>query len=535
MGALSLFLWKSIVVSGLLMGWYLLGLRGRRLHQYNRFFLISVLFFSLTIPFLHFRLFDVPRFAADKLAPVALMVQAGDNSNAPAVQTMQYTQLNWPAIAGIAAAGISMILLVILLVRIVLVRRMCRQQPTMQLSGINLVLTDSPKAPFAFLKYLFWKKSIPLNSEAGQLIFRHELIHIKQGHTYDKLVCQALTCIFWFNPFYWMIQKELNMVHEFIADEYAVGNGDTEAFAMMLLQSHNDGSYLAPEHHFFSSPVKRRLAMLQRAATPSYAAVRRFMVLPLLAGAVLLFSFGVRNSGVGHIEPAKKTITVMLDAGHGGNDAGSSAGSYTEKEICLKYAKRLKELAPSYNVAVQLTRDNDRELPLAERVAIANKAKPDVFISLHTGDEAGTEKAKGDVDIYVSGTNAHAKESSNYSSAIFQAMAENGVIPGMSTDGSSAHSKGCNCATCTNAAHQDARISSTEKDGNYVLKNATVPAMVMIVGNMNNNAGMKQLANGDKMDLMCDAVLKGIVEGAAEKTPSNTVDLLLPQGNSKCR
>src|SRR6185369_14934409 len=98
-----------------------------------------------------------------------------------------------------------------------------------------------------------------MQGEMGQLIFRHELTHIEQGHTYDKLVCQVLTCIFWFNPFYWIIQKELNIVHEFLADEQAVTNRDTETFAMMLLQPHNNGSYLVPQHHFFSSTVKRRL------------------------------------------------------------------------------------------------------------------------------------------------------------------------------------------------------------------------------------------------------------------------------------
>ena len=71
---------------------------------------------------------------------------------------------------------------------------------------------------------IFWRDSISPHTANGRLILWHELAHVKQKHTYDKLVCQLQTCIFWMNPFYWLIQKELSMVHEFIADEQSIIN-----------------------------------------------------------------------------------------------------------------------------------------------------------------------------------------------------------------------------------------------------------------------------------------------------------------------
>jgi N-acetylmuramoyl-L-alanine amidase len=543
METLSLFLLKSIVVSGLLTTWYLLGLRGRRLHQYNRIFLLSILFLSLTIPLLHFQLFSIPRSVSGSLAPVALFVQPENvaGSNMPSIQQSGASQTDWQIAAVSTVAGISLVLLAILSVRIFKVRRMCRQCAVTQLEGINLVLTDSPKAPFTFLRYVFWNRALPLQDEIDRLIFRHELAHIEQGHTYDKLVCQALTCIFWFNPFYWIIQKELSLVHEFVADEQAVDNRDTEAFAMMLLRSYSNGSYLAPEHYFFSSAVKRRLAMLQSAAKPSFAVLRRFIAVPLIAGTILLFSFSDRKTVAGEISPAKRKIVLLLDAAHGGKDAGEASGGYTEKEINLKYARRIKELSPDYNVEVQLTRDNDDEMQLADRVAISDKINPNVFISLHVGEEPGKEKEKGDIDIYVSGQNAQAAQSSNYSSAIFQAMAQDGVIPGISQPANHTHSAGCNCSNCISQGVTqnpgNSKILSTEKGSIYVLKHVHVPAMVLVLGNIKSETSMRQLTDNDRLDLMCHAILKGVVHGATPQQDGagNPLNFLpATPGDSKC-
>lgn len=512
MGTLTVFLLKSILVSGLLTIWYFAALRGRRLHQYNRFFLLSALFASLTVPFLHFRLFSVHRIATSGLSPVSLFAPSENMGTDLAAATQpSHVQFQWPVIIAFIAATVSMALLVILLTRILKIWRMSRQYPVTRLEGVNMVMTDLQQSPFTFLKYVFWNKTISTDEETGRLILKHELAHIHQGHTYDKLVCQVLTCIFWFNPFYWIILKELDVVHEFIADEQAINNGDTEAFALMLLHPYSNGRYMVPQHYFFSSGVKRRLAMMGNAAKPSYAMLRRFAAVPLLAGVILLFSFTVYTSPVGNIKPSKKKIVVVLDAGHGGKDAGAQYGGYTEKELCLKCAKRIKELAPAYNIEIRLTRDNDAYIPLNQRVSVQGKTAPDLFVSLHVGDEPGTDKAKGDVDIYVGGGNANSGKSGNYASAVFLAMEQDGVIPGGAKGCKHDHTQAC--SACSSKASQ----MPTRKESIYVLKNAPAPAMVVVLGNIKNKEGMQQFDNNDRMDILCNAILRGIVDGANEK------------------
>lgn len=80
-----------------------------------------------------------------------------------------------------------------------------------------------------------------------------------------------------------------------------------------------------------------------------------------------------------------KQFTVVLDAGHGGKDIGARGTITNEKTINLAVAKALgkKIESSSDDIKVVYTRDTDVFIPLNERAQIANKAKGDLFISIH--------------------------------------------------------------------------------------------------------------------------------------------------------
>jgi hypothetical protein len=95
------------------------------------------------------------------------------------------------------------------------------------------------------------------------------------------------------NPFNWIIQKELQNIHEFIADRDAVGAGEVDAFAKMLLQTYYSNHFLNPSHSFYYSSIKRRIIMLTTSQSPKYAYLRKVAVLPMLAFILALFSIQV--------------------------------------------------------------------------------------------------------------------------------------------------------------------------------------------------------------------------------------------------
>jgi N-acetylmuramoyl-L-alanine amidase len=75
---------------------------------------------------------------------------------------------------------------------------------------------------------------------------------------------------------------------------------------------------------------------------------------------------------------------VVLDAGHGGNDPGTSAATrLTEKEVTLDIQRRLRDLLERNGFEVILTRPDDRFIALRERARLANSSSSDVFVSIH--------------------------------------------------------------------------------------------------------------------------------------------------------
>jgi N-acetylmuramoyl-L-alanine amidase len=96
---------------------------------------------------------------------------------------------------------------------------------------------------------------------------------------------------------------------------------------------------------------------------------------------------GARAAAPGPRPVVDQPFVVALDAGHGGDNHGCSSAdaSAREKDVSLQLAKALEhalaERLPQADVV--LTRADDRTLALADRVAIANAVRADVFVSLH--------------------------------------------------------------------------------------------------------------------------------------------------------
>lgn len=92
-------------------------------------------------------------------------------------------------------------------------------------------------------------------------------------------------------------------------------------------------------------------------------------------------------------------LRVMIDAGHGGVDAGAVVGVARESEIALKVAKALERRLKSDSRFVALmTRDRDQMLSLSERVRRADAAEADLFLSIHA-NSSPDQRARG-VEFY---------------------------------------------------------------------------------------------------------------------------------------
>ena len=480
MQTIVIFVWKSILISGLFTAWYYIALSRKKLYNYNRAYLLFSLFASICIPMLSFNWVGP---ALEKSKPVYKLldiINVQPETDVATVSTQHVTSIDWKLYLFSAALIISGILVSILLIKIFRLVMWTRKIPTEAADGYKLLYTDIPEAPFTFFSYLFWKEGLSLSSECGQRILRHELRHIREYHTHDKLLCNLATSLFWINPFFWLIRHELFLCHEFVADEAAVDNGDTETLALMILTTTNAGAYLGLANHFYSSPIKRRLTMLQKQGKTSNSAFRRLIVLPLVALSLISFSFDRETP------KTDRKFVLVLDAGHGGKDAGGRYQSYTEKDMNLRIVKRLSELAPGFGIQAELTRTNDDDVSIADRVSISNKIHPDAFMSIHINDMPQTTKTdRSDFSIFIAANTEKNQESAKLGSFIAKNITQNGYhIP---------------------------NLSASEKQL-MVLRDNTAPSILVECGDIKNSKDMEQLIDDKKLTTFCTSLLAGIVE-----------------------
>ena len=100
-----------------------------------------------------------------------------------------------------------------------------------------------------------------------------------------------------------------------------------------------------------------------------------------------------------------KKFKVCLDAGHGGNDPGATSGKLYEKDINLKVIQAMQEYLKPY-VDVILTRATDKTVSLEERVNIANKAKVDLYFSVHCNSSDNTAAKGWEIFVIAKGGKA---------------------------------------------------------------------------------------------------------------------------------
>jgi TonB-dependent SusC/RagA subfamily outer membrane receptor len=306
------YLLQVLVCSAVLMVYYLLVLRNKKFHQYNRFYLLGVAVVSWIVPLI--KIVWEQQHAGVRQVDI-INVVANGNTAVEALLASKQASFNWLSILPNIYAGVSLFLATAMLFALLRIYKMYKSYECNNLQEFYLVMTREKGTPFSFFSYIFWNAEIDIQTPAGKQILQHELTHVTQYHSIDKIVIQLNLIAGWFNPFFWLLKKELDMIHEFIADKKSVENGDAASLAQMLLTTAYPGQQFPLTNPFFFSPIKRRLKMLTNVKNPSFSYARRIVVLPLLSIVVLLFAFRAKEekmiAPVSMMDTTKKVMIVQ--------------------------------------------------------------------------------------------------------------------------------------------------------------------------------------------------------------------------------
>ena len=142
------------------------------------------------------------------------------------------------------------------------------------------IIVANDLAPFSFLNFFFISRKLWFSSYYDT-IKAHELVHIRQKHSWDRLFAEIMKIIFWFNPVIYLYRNAISANHEFLADEMASGDRK-KAYSNLLVQTAGLRSDKLPVNSFIYSPVKNRIKMIYKnRSKPFYRAIYLF-ALPLV-------------------------------------------------------------------------------------------------------------------------------------------------------------------------------------------------------------------------------------------------------------
>jgi N-acetylmuramoyl-L-alanine amidase len=202
----------------------------------------------------------------------------------------------------------------------------------------------------------------------------------------------------------------------------------------------------------------------------------------LLAACSTVGTPGVKNT-------SKTFSTVVVDAGHGGKDSGAYRRyGPPEKMVALDVAQRLKQKLRESQIKTVMTRDSDVFIPLNDRVAMENKQKNAVFVSIHFNDSR-KRKTRGFETYYHSGA------SFDMANRIQQKL-----------------------MTIPNSANGGVHTANFR-----VLRLANCPAVLVECGYLSNRSEGNQARDWEYRELLADRIAEAIVEqryGAGVYQPS---------------
>ena len=213
--------------------------------------------------------------------------------------------------------------------------------------------------------------------------------------------------------------------------------------------------------------------------------------------------------------------TIVIDPGHGGEDAGvKSAGGTEEKSLTLTFARRLRaSLEARMGVRVLLTRDNDDNVPIDRRTSYANNNKADLFLSLH---------ANSSVRPSVRGAQMYTLDLTSYPQQTGLVEARRRTVPvlgggtrtldPMPWDLAQLPFAG-EAATLAGILVQQFGDRSVPLHGKpavtapmRVLVGANMPAVLIELGFLSNADDEKALTNADRQGAIVDSIVAAITE-----------------------
>lgn len=303
---LSYFL-KINVAIALFYGFYRLLFYKDTFFAWRRVALLSFLLISAVYPF--FNIQDWIR-SQEPMVAMADIYASFVSLDPKTIANTAITALSWKSISLFILYGCYIAVVAFLLLRfgiqLFYIIKLAVQTPTQYLHGVKVHLLPKAEGPFSFMHWIFIHPSAHQEEEISEIL-THEQTHVQQWHSIDILISELFCILCWFNPFVWLIKREIRCNLEFMADNHVLKQGyDCKVYQYHLLGLAHQKTVNPLSNSFNMLPLKNRIQMMNKKRTQQVKRTKYLIFIPVIA--ILLIT-----SNIEAVARTAKKIAIHME------------------------------------------------------------------------------------------------------------------------------------------------------------------------------------------------------------------------------
>ncbi|MDD4486155.1 MAG: M56 family metallopeptidase [Proteiniphilum sp.] len=317
MESLLYYLLRASISMALLYGFYKLFLGKNTFHAINRFVLIAIALLTVLLPLCRFNFIpDLGRVTISDHSSWDLSdIPVSEFSSMTATQQL----FPWRELLFVVFVVGFLIALVRYLIGFFQIIGIIRNSHKEKLNdGSTLCLSVKDIAPFSWMNYVVLHgKGVP---EENRTIIQHEQAHIHLKHSFDMLFIDLFTSFFWFNPFSWLLRREIQSVHEYQADAQVLNEGvEIKQYQLLLIRKSVGEQKFALANNFRQRDLHKRIQMMMKQKSDkqtkwSYVAVFPLLFLVMVALSVPKLNASIPDKAIekSHEKAVKEGESIIL-------------------------------------------------------------------------------------------------------------------------------------------------------------------------------------------------------------------------------
>ena len=261
---------------------YVLSLKKDTFIRLKRYFFLAAIVFSFVYPFFTIEAWaNIFSFTRNRYAAEVIMGQPSFSLLSGESLT-ENNFIDWKNILFSAMVAGTAFFIVRFTWQLITIVHIKRKSVPKRIDGQNVYHLSEEMMPFSFFKWIFIDTEAHSEEELRQILM-HEQIHVRQWHSLDSMLTELLCIFFWWNPFVWLMKKEITINLEYLADSETLRKGvNSRDYQYHLLRLTYHETAVQIVNNFNVSQLKKRIMMMNKSKSPTLSLVKYLLMLPLI-------------------------------------------------------------------------------------------------------------------------------------------------------------------------------------------------------------------------------------------------------------